>query len=195
MNSAYLPSKRIRTVLYICAAIAILGIGFSTGWIVGIDVTQKHYESKSNSREQNIIDVGSVGEASILPETNVEWLHIFSSCGHELSFENNVDYTGYTKADIEAEIKGATVVYLTKESARICIEIDEYCPEHYMLILTEPDLLCVFKTNADTLEVEQVMELNYDTESLDPTVINELESGILFNSLNEIDSYLENAET
>lgn len=189
-------NARLKLTLGICAAVVMLGIGFTFGWLLGINTAEKTIEKALDSKEQaNIIDVGNVGEETILPSTAVEWIYCFSECGHELKVNVKKSYVGYTKDMLETEIFGAHVISLTSEAAVIRVDVDAYCPEHYMLVMVEQHELAVFRTSPETLKNEVVMELDFNTDALTKESIRELESGMIFRSLAEIDAYLENAET
>ena len=199
MNYIRSMNERTKWALGIFGALLIIAASFAFGWTLGINSFEKKLVKNDSNAVQThdpaILDVGNVGEPSILPNTEIQWLRFFTECEHTLTFTNEKSYVGYTRDMIESEIEGARVISITEDSAVVCVNIPAYCPEHYMLIMVEQNELAVFKTNPDTLKNEAIMEIDFNTAALTPESIKELESGMLFRSLSEIDAYLENAET
>ena len=82
----------------------------------------------------------------------------------------------------------------TTSKVKLKREIEGYCPKHYLLML-ENSRVCVKRTDPDTLLPYVVMELPVSIGALDETVRMELETGIPFDSLEQIDAYFESLES
>lgn len=138
---------------------------------------------------------GNIGIVSILPDTEVVWKYRFTQCGHERVVKEGANITGYTLPDIIAAYPDCRVTEMSAEHTAIERMLNEYCPEHYLLIWTEENTLSVFHTEAETMRNEELMQLAVDPASLDSALLEPLRSGIAFDSLVEINAYLEDAES
>ena len=145
--------------------------------------------------EEEAEAAGNIGTVSILPDTDVVWKYRFTQCGHELTAESGADLTGYTLPDIIAAYPDCRVTEMSADRTAIERRLDEYCPQHYVLIWTEEDTLSVFRTEAETMHSAELMQLAVEPGSLDPSLLEPLRSGLAFASLMEIDAYLEDAES
>ena len=177
---------------YIMCILAALGLGFA----LGSSPLNPAELPDSTSQAQQSPDqpVGQIGSVSVLPTTQVEWLYQFTLCGHGYEAHPETDLTGYTLEDIVREYPDCRVTQMDAQHVKIERRIDEYCPEHYLLVTTE-DSLCVFHTNHETMLSEQVMELNVTTQDMPEEIQYQLSSGLVFDSLEEINAYLEDAES
>jgi len=175
------------------AALAALCIGILIGSTAFVPEEEQVPSPAEPAQEAE--SVGNIGVMSILPDTDVVWKYRFAQCGHELTAENGVDLTGYTLADITAAYPDCRVTEMSAEHTAIERMLNEYCPEHYVLVWTEENTLSVFHTQAETMLVEELMQLALDPGSLDTALLEPLRSGMAFDSLMEINAYLEDAES
>jgi len=67
--------------------------------------------------------------------------------------------------------------------------------KHYILFLDDNNKLCILHTDEADFEKEVVTVLNYDVSALPEEVLDLLKEGISFASLEEINLYLEDAES
>ncbi|NLB61655.1 MAG: hypothetical protein GX802_04435 [Clostridiales bacterium] len=139
--------------------------------------------------------VGRIGEHSILPTTDVEWIYEFSNCKHVQYDFGAKNYVGYTAKELEEQIKNCKVEELNAETATIRVKIDEYCPLHYLLMYVDTDFLCVFRTDSKTYISKVVYEIEFDMTNFDEAMLEQLKNGIVFDTLDAINSYLESVET
>ena len=138
---------------------------------------------------------GKIGIVSILPTTKVEWKYRFTECGHELTASGGEDIIGYTLSDIAETYPDSRVTEMSAEYTAIERIISEYCPEHYVLVWTGEETLSVFQTDAESLAVQELMELPLDREAIDDSLLEPLRDGLAFDSLMDINEYLEDAES
>ena len=176
------------------AALAALCLGILLGSTALAPAAGEETPVPSEAAE-NAESAGNIGIVSILPDTEVVWKYRFTQCGHELTAEDGADLTGYTLPDIIAAYPDCRVTEMSAEHTAIERMLNEYCPEHYLLIWTEENTLSVFHTEAETMRNEELMQLAVDPASLDSALLEPLRSGIAFDSLVEINAYLEDAES
>lgn len=181
----------------LAVTVASLGAGFALGSAVENTRLPQATPSPVPVQTSQIqsIDVDAVGEAAILPQTDVKWVYTFEKCEHEHIKHGNEQVVGYTESDIACSFLGASVEKLTRDEAIISVRMDGYCPQHYLLRQTADNALCVLKTNEESFDCEQIMRLSTDVSQLDDAALEALSDGIVFGSLEEINSYLEDAES
>lgn len=140
--------------------------------------------------------VGNIGEQSILPTTDVTIRYTFLLCGHTREkHETGGELTGYTLEDITKKYPDARVLELSGERAVIERELERYCPDHVALFVDGAGNLCISQTDETDFEAEKVTTLNYDVSDLPEEVISQLEEGIVFDTLEQVNAYLEDVES
>lgn len=183
----YYGSNFGRVSLYIASFALVLVLGS----IIGLNLTG--LLSKGALDDGQI--VGRVGEHSILPTTDVEWIYEFSNCEHIQYDFGAKNYVGYTAKELEEQIKNCKVEVLNAETATIRVKIDEYCPLHYLLMYVDTNYLCVFRTDSKTYVSEVIYEIDFNMKNFDAAMLVQLKNGIAFDTLDAINSYLESVET
>ncbi len=146
--------------------------------------------------DEPVAETGNTGVVSLLPGAVIEKYVRFESCGHTLCIpvESN-PFVGYTEEELAAFYEDGTIDVFRSDYAAISFVHDGYCPEHYVLGLMD-GLLCVYRTSAETFAREVVSVI----QSVSVSEFTEeeraaLTEGIAFDTLGEIDAYLENAES
>ena len=183
-------SRHVSSLMAVAAA-------FGLGMLLGHTVPFAGSAPEAPVPEEPIeaAEAGNIGVSSILPETEVTFRYRFSECGHEYTNKDGADLTGYTLSDIEEEYPDCRVTEMDRDHATIERIFEEYCPEHYVLVWTEEETLSVFRTGEESHTSEELMQLAVDPESLDEALLAPLRSGLAFDSLQQIDAYLEDAES
>lgn len=185
MKQWYIKNKAL--ILYISLAL-VIGVGVG-GMIWGIEDT-------TNPETAEIETVGNVGKPTILPDTPVQVNYCFLLCGHTLTKdETGGNFTSCTLEDITRKYIDARVLELSSENAIIERELEKFCPEHFTLYSNEEGELCVLNTNATNFEKDEIRVLNYDVSVFSGDAISILEEGMQFDSLEEINVYLEDPES
>ncbi|HOF95475.1 MAG TPA: hypothetical protein PLE79_08040 [Clostridia bacterium] len=140
--------------------------------------------------------VGHIGKPSILPETEVKLNYEFLLCGHVIEkTEKDGELTGLRLEDIANKYPDCRVLEFDEAHVVISRELERYCPKHYILFLDDNNKLCILHTDEADFEKEVVTVLNYDVSALPEEVLDLLKEGISFASLEEINLYLEDAES
>ncbi len=140
--------------------------------------------------------VDKIGEQSILPDTLVITKYTFLLCGGhtEQRQETGGPLVGLNKTQIEEKYPDAKVAELTNKRAVIERELERYCPKHVVLFLDDQNRLSISQTDETDLEKENITTLTYDVSYLPEEELSKLEEGLVFDSLEEINIYLEGLE-
>ena len=175
--------------LLLCSLLALL-LG------LGIGVLVAPQEAAAPQETLPVEPVGQMGKPSILPNTKVTLTYHFLLCGHTLAQEKTGgELVGYTPEDIMAAWPDARVMELNHQIAKIERELTSYCPDHYVLFSDGVGGLSISKTMDTDWTKEEVQNLNYDASELPHDVLELLEDGQVFDSLEEINAYLEDVES
>lgn len=172
--------------LLLVAVLALIA-GTAIGLTIGLAV-----ESPAESSE-----TGSIGVASVLPDTRIERVVTFTRCAHTMtvSVESN-GFVGYTKEELAAFYADYEIERFDRELVTITQLVDGCCPEHLLLREDGDDALCVYRTDATFFSEELMRALPFDRLSALPEETRtSLREGIVFDSLPDIDAYLEGIES
>lgn len=132
-------------------------------------------------------------ESSVIGEnTAVFMLHSFSGCEHTVSLQLKEDLCGKSASELKELFDGITEITVSDDQWTLLVPHDVPCPNHYMLI-AGAEALYVLKTDENTYESVCVTTIGLEDMSEDTLL--ELEKGVLFNSLSEIDAYIEGQES
>lgn len=133
----------------------------------------------------------NMGNDNILLDTaTLDIIYEYDMCGHEHTTTVTEGLGGKTPEELEAEYSGCTVEEFTPEHARIRKMYKMYCPNHYVLT-NNGGQLEILRTVAG--KEEMVLDRVIEDVYVPPD--DELNNGIVFDSLEAIELYLENVES
>lgn len=142
------------------------GIALLMGLIAGIGIQKTAAPAPMPAQTENPAHiasepVGKIGKPAILPTTLVEMRYTFLLCGHEIR-ETQADgiLTGCTLEDVQSRLPGARVIKLNASNATVALDLECYCPEHYVLFLNGEDTLCISYTDPVHYGEEHVRRSN-----------------------------------
>ena len=171
----------------ILLTVVALITGIVIGLLIGLSV---------ETHEEPAAEAGSTGVTSILPGAVIEKYIRFDGCGHTLSVpQESRAFIGYTEEELAAFYDAGTIDAFSSTYAAISFVQAGFCPNHYVLGSVD-GLLCVYRTSAETLARDIVQVI----QTVNPQEFPEEErallgTGIAFDSLEQIDTYLENVES
>lgn len=141
--------------------------------------------------------VGSIGEASILPTTAVERQVCYLACHHtvEQVMGDTSPLIGMTRQELAAAYPDAAITSFTAERVRLVLSVDGYCPAHLLLRADAQGTLAVWRMQEDALEMQPVLTLAATLDAFDGETAAALSEGVLFDSMDEINAYLESMES
>lgn len=75
------------------------------------------------------------------------------------------------------------------------LSVDGYCPAHLLLRADAQGTLAVWRMQEDALEMQPVLTLAATLDAFDGETAAALSEGVLFESMDEINAYLESMES
>mgnify|MGYP001042061460 CR=1 FL=1 len=120
----------------------------------------------------------------------------FTPCGHELTRRQSLppELAGKGRADLEAAYDLWQVTSFAPGEVSMEQALPMYCPEHLVLMPDDSGMLCVFQNKyGDALGL--VSELNLPLSELPDAIQEELRPGKGFSTQEELDAWLESAES
>ena len=131
-------------------------------------------------------------EVRITGDTLMERVVVFGACSHETRIlMDRTAYEGYTREEVQKQFPSASIAEFTAARVTIIQSVDAYCPEHYLLKLQEDGTLAVTHTDTQFFTEEVVAVLRDENDVLSRPGYEALKDGVAFDSLAEIDAYLE----
>lgn len=168
------------TILALCAGILI-------GMYIGINLYSKA-ALQTRTATHGATD-------TVQPDT-VILLHVeFMKCGHENTvLLDNTPYLGMSEAQMRQVMTDEMIEGFSSKHVYLSAEREGYCPDHIVL-KKESGKLCVYRTKSSSLTKELLYKLNLDTVVFSPTEQTMLKEGIVFDTLSEVNAFLESAES
>ncbi len=173
--------------LVLTAAIALVA-GCALGILVGLAIRTSEPEAEQTGR---------IGIQAVLPTTALERRIEFAKCGHTEHIPLlNEAFIGYTQEELQAFYKTCRVTEFTREQVVIQQTLDTCCPEHVLLRARQDGTLCVFQTDSEFYIEQLIRVLPVDARAdLAEEERKRLEEGIVFDTLGDVDAYLEGMES
>lgn len=185
--------KRNTRLLLCC--LFTLCLGGASGYLLS-SASVPPEPSQQDDMQQAVEPVGQIGQPSILPSTTVDTTYYFLLCGHECNKEEvGGSLIGYTLEDVTALWQDARVTTLNGEQAVIERELEQYCPKHYILQTKSDQMLDVLHTDEQSLETSVLMTIPIDLTRVHDEVRALLDEGLVFDSLEQINAYLEDIDS
>jgi len=114
-------------------------------------------------------------------------------CGHGYDLPlNDASLIGMGKNDLILRYPQMELLEFSSEGAKLKCTLTAYCPEHYLLKLSEDGKLSIYQTEKGTNDLALIRELSIDTTLLNT---DDFTSGMVFDDMESIESYLENLES
>ena len=130
-----------------------------------------------------------------LKSTKVEWKLRFDGCGHYITLKSQGDITGMDKEEAKAAYSDYSAELFTSAYVSLVKDSGGCCPEHYVMLSgADGDTLEVYKRNTQTLENEHITSIDISPDRFAEDTAALQTGGLLFNSLQEINEYIENVE-
>lgn len=114
----------------------------------------------------------------------------YTKCGHTVETDvTDKEYIGMTKQDIEDEFSNAQLQSFSKDKAVLVVETPSICTLHF-IVKYEEGKLNIYQPQGEDARPKLYKSIEMDTIA-DPA----LEEGVVFDSLEQVESYLENLES
>lgn len=114
----------------------------------------------------------------------------YTKCGHTVETDvTDKEYIGMTKQDIEDEFSNAKLQSFSKDKAVLVVETPSICTLHF-IVKYEEGKLNIYQPQGEDAQPKLYKSIEMETIA-DPA----LEEGVVFDSLEQVESYLENLES
>ncbi len=196
--------KRIRHLYMGLALIAVVGIGFALGSIPGADqpaptrgIAAQPTEDSGSAVGQNLGETLAPSPKPVIKsDTVIHYEYTYELCGHiyDTYDKPGSDMIGLDEAGLAKKFPDATSVTIDNQGAHIKLTFDQICPQHVMLKL-ENGKCVVYRNVMGTAELKADQSFSIDEEKWDSTWLAKLKEGIIFESIQELESFVENMES
>ncbi len=146
--------------------------------------SQTVQDSNGKANEEEKLIIPSAAQVVLISE--------FTSCGHLA--EREIDMLGADGEALTRDISAYEILELTEKRAVLRKSREGYCPAHYLLVRENGGLYVEKRSEADG-ENEQVMKLDFDAQNISEELEAEINAGIAFDTLSQIDEFIENIES
>jgi len=168
-----------------------------TGMICGFAFCYALLYSKINMpSDEEVAAVDHIGRINILPETSIICAYSFSGCEHTI--ERSIDpliHVGQTKEEFLNEYRDVEIEQFSSDYVKMhCLRIGP-CPQHLMLRADDSGQLIIYQTTEESLDIVGIQSLPLYAAAFPSEIAEELYEGIIFPTLDQINEYLENAES
>ncbi|MGE5494324.1 MAG: hypothetical protein ACM3S4_03360 [Burkholderiales bacterium] len=180
--------KKLAVFMFILFALSAAG---AAGYILAANEPRVVEEAPKPS------DVpAGADDARIEKGASVDWDYEYSMCGHHIYLHCEADESivGLTFSELQASSPDMRIVSFEPKKLTLKKSFECYCPRHYILRRLK-DKLAVFRTVLGTPDQEVCLEVPMLFSSINKDEQQALEVGKLFDSLENIEHYLENLDT
>lgn len=164
----------------------ILAAAFITALLIGGRILPAH-----GNGDEKLRDISSE-QAVISPGASVEWKTYCRGCGHLYSYSQCDAVIGFSESELKRRFPEWDVIRFSRENVILERTIPGFCPRHYVLKL-KGDILKVYRISEPELEETEFAEFSAKGRVFDPDDIEKLKTGMPFNSVNELHSFIESA--
>lgn len=196
----FLQNNKARAyTLAVFTAAAILALGI----LIGSYLTRRSLKTVEEQEPGMVSgELYNNSEANdIVPEKEIRYEIPYNSaiqkttflkCGHVI--ENKISDGAVTKAELEQNYPGHSMIIRNGEQAILHREVDDYCPKHFILTL-RGDNLTVEQYDAGTGERGILNTVEAELSAIPASIQDEMKAGLPFEELAQIDEYMENVES
>lgn len=172
----------------ILVSLIALAAGCALGVLVGLAIQAEEPETEP---------AGRIGVAAILPTTRMERRIAFQKCGHaKTDVLDAAAFVGYTKEELASFYQMCEVEAFSGERVVLTQRLDACCPDHVLLKARSDGTLSVYQTDAEFFIEQLIRVLTLDPEAtIAADELSALQSGMVFDTLSDVDAYLESLES
>lgn len=173
-----------------------LGLGVLGALAVLLTLGLKPEQATAPEPEPSAAQVDSAAGVTLAVDCQVVQHMTYTPCGHELTRRQPLpeELVGKTRAEAEAAYDLWQITSFSATELAMEQTLDLYCPEHQVLMPDASGILCIFENRyGDALAL--VRSLDTPLSSLPESLQEELRNGKGFDSVEELERWLENAES
>lgn len=146
--------------------------------------------------EPDTAQVGSDTAQTLSASCEIVQHMTFTRCGHDLTRRQALpaELAGKTRAEAEDAYDGWQITSFSADEIKMEESLDMYCPEHMVLLPDDSGMLCVFQNRyGDALAL--VRELSLPLTDLPESVQEDVRVGKGFNTIEDLEAWLESVES
>lgn len=183
--------KKLLGFIYILLIISCTGV---IGYIIAQNEPRVAPSTDSGSAPE-VLMVG-VDDASITKDTMVSWDYEYEKCAHHIYVRCQADenMVGLTFSTFAQHYPNVKVIQFDTDELVLSETFSSYCPDHFVIKKYE-DALAIFRTALGSDKQDHYLDVPIVFEDLHDDEQKVLSVGKVFNSLEEVESYLEDLET
>lgn len=199
--------KKIKYLYMAAALIGVVALGFSLGSIrdTGKDAPAATADTAANQSATNDHAVNqnqgeTINEAEyeyvIKEDTVVYYEYTYELCSHiyEEYKEPTKDMIGLDAQGLAKLFPDATSTSIDQDGAHIKLTLNQICPQHVMMKL-EGDKCVIYRNQLGTENLKAEQEFTIDEGKWDSEWLQSLKEGIIFESVEELESFVEDMES
>lgn len=158
-------------------------------------IPPKQTEQSMPDESDSIQTVSTDRRITALKSTKVEWKLRFDGCGHYITLKSQGDIAGMDKEEAKAAYSDYSAELFTSAYVSLVKDSDGCCPEHYVMLSGKDGAtLEIYKRDTQTLKNEHITSIDISPDRFAEDAAALQAGGLLFNSLQEINEYIESAE-
>jgi len=180
--------KGFKRLFFLVLFTTLLFFSITTGYQMG-----KQESSAQKPQEDPVALVGALNSKEIIGiNTIIETTYRYKKCGHEMTFSKKAgeDMLGLGVVDFLARFGDYRIIEFTEEIVRLEILRDQYCDQHYLLKMIG-DTVMILRSDIENEDFVVIRKTKLTRKSLDNDVYLILKRGKLFNSLDDIETYID----
>lgn len=197
--------KKIKYVYMGVALVAVVALGFTLGSIrdggnTVPSATAQHTPVPTAGQEVNKKLDESLGSAEgklvIKENTPVHYEYTYELCGHiyDETKKPTIEMIGLDADGLAKLLPNATSTSIDKEGVHIKLTLNQICPQHVMLKL-EGDKCVIYRNELGTENLKAQQDFSIDKDKWDSQWLQSLKEGIVFESVEELESFVEDMES
>lgn len=176
------------------AASVLVIIATVFGYNAAQSSQNEQWEAKQEAQQQQVQKASEqpvAAEPERLGMDGKVYLQVkYTKCGHMVETDvTDKKYVGMTREELENQFANAEMTEFSKEKAVFLVETPSVCTLHY-IVKYENGMLNIYQPQENQAEPKLYKSIEMDA-------VNDaaLEEGIIFDSLEQVESYLENIES
>jgi hypothetical protein len=190
-HDSFWKNKKKRKIVIWLVVLALLIVSGTAGFILASNEPRVVQITPAPSDLPAAADDSKIAKGAV-----VKWEYEYRMCGHIVYLSCMADdhIIGLTFSQLQAEYPDARIISFEPEMVSLKLGFDCYCPRHYILKRYKEEL-AVLRTilGSDEQETYRKVPVRFDDLSADEQEV--LEAGKLFESIDELEYYIENLET
>lgn len=151
-------------------------------------------QSLETGADPKIANIGYTGKIS--EETRLIFQKYYLGCGHSQIEERNAlgSELGLSLDEIMVKFDQWEISQYTDKELVLKREIDDFCPEHFIL-RDRAGMLILYMPPREGKDNRTIEETQIFTNTLPPDIQNEVQRGLVLDSLEDVEHFLENLES